>query len=59
VLHAGRRALYDHILVSRSLYARFRGIAIHNETLVEEETVAPGSPESFHAPLVASFAGKV
>ena len=59
VVHHGRRVLLDHILVSRPLLAWFRGCEIHNEAL-GDELVAPadvwGSPESYHAPVVAEFA---
>jgi endonuclease/exonuclease/phosphatase family metal-dependent hydrolase len=58
VLHHGRPQLLDHMLVSRALAGTFRTIEIHNEAL-GDETVAYGRidhpPESFHAPLVASF----
>lgn len=58
VLHHGRPQLLDHMLVSRALAGAFRTIEIHNEAL-GDETVAYGRvnhpPESFHAPLVASF----
>lgn len=59
VIHHGRRAMLDHILVSRALMAGYRHLEVHNETvgdelvgyaLVEEGTV------SYHAPLVAEFA---
>lgn len=58
VIHHGRPQLLDHILVSRALYAAYRDIEIHNETL-GDELVAYRSvidpPESLHAPLVAGF----
>lgn len=58
VLHHGRPQLLDHMLVSRALAGAFRNIEIHNETL-GDETIAYSRinhpPESFHAPLVASF----
>ena len=59
VIHHGRKAMLDHILVSRALLAGYRHLEIHNETvgdelvgyaLVEQATV------SYHAPLVAEFA---
>lgn len=58
VRHSGRRLMLDHILVSRALAARFLGIEVYNEFLVDEAAAfAAGRPEpgSFHAPLVASF----
>jgi len=58
VLHAGQRLMLDHILVSRALMGAFRGIEVHNEALEDEVVgyaLAGGSPESYHAPLVAEF----
>ena len=57
VLHGAQRALYDHILVSHALVARFRGIWIHNEDLADLDALVPGeaSPKSSHAPIVAEF----
>ncbi len=55
LLHAGRRILLDHLLVSPALLARFRDLEIHNEDLIDEVTAAPETPRSFHAPLVAAF----
>lgn len=56
VLHDGRGALYDHLLASPALAARFRRCEIHNEALHDEGALPPGSPQSFHAPLLAEFA---
>ncbi len=57
-LHHGRALMLDHILASRSLLARLRGIEIHNEAL-SDEIVSFGKARqeagSFHAPLVAEF----
>jgi len=57
-LHHGRPQMLDHVLVSRSLLARFRAIEVHNETL-NDELVGFGKTrhagESYHAPLVAEF----
>lgn len=36
VLHYGRPQMLDHILASRTLYAHFRSIEVHNETLGDE-----------------------
>lgn len=59
VIHRGRRILLDHLLASRALLARFRGMEIHNEGLADETLAfGPGEsiPDSFHAPIVATFA---
>ncbi len=58
VMHAGHALMLDHILVSRPLLGRFREVEIHNEGLEDEVigyAVAHGSPESYHAPVVAAF----
>ncbi|MGE5514908.1 MAG: endonuclease/exonuclease/phosphatase family protein [Bacteroidota bacterium] len=59
VIHHGRKVMLDHILVSRPLLGWYLGAEIHNEAL-GDELVSPatvwGSPESYHAPLVAEFA---
>jgi endonuclease/exonuclease/phosphatase family metal-dependent hydrolase len=59
VIHHGRRVMLDHILVSRPLLGWYLGSEIHNEAL-GDELVSPasiwGTPESYHAPLVAEFA---
>jgi endonuclease/exonuclease/phosphatase family metal-dependent hydrolase len=58
VVHHGRPQMLDHVLVSRPLLAWYRGIEIHNEALGDEMITAHavlGSPESFHAPVVATF----
>lgn len=59
VIHHGRRVMLDHILVSRPLLGGFTGAEIHNEAL-GDELVSPatvwGTPETFHAPVVAEFA---
>ena len=59
VLHAGRRLMPDHILASRALWRRFRGIEVHNEGLADEALVSAETTEilgSLHAPVVADFA---
>ncbi len=59
VLHGGQPALLDHLLVSRSLLGWFRSAEIHNEALGDELVALAAiahSPESYHAPIVASFA---
>jgi len=58
VIHRGQRLMLDHLLVSRQLMARYRGIEVHNEALGDEliaYTLTEAAPESYHAPLVASF----
>ncbi|MFO1089898.1 MAG: endonuclease/exonuclease/phosphatase family protein [Hyphomicrobiales bacterium] len=59
LIHRGRHAMFDHILVSRTLLGHYRDIEVHNETLGDEalaERSIEGAPESYHAPLVAEFA---
>lgn len=58
VVHHGRPQMLDHILVSRPLLAWYRGVEIHNEALGDELVTSHavrGTPESFHAPMVAEF----
>ena len=58
VIHAGRKTMLDHILVSRSLLSAFREVQVHNEALGDELQAYASlnhSPESFHAPLTARF----
>ena len=58
VIHRGRKTMMDHLLVSRSLLAGFEGIEVHNEALGDELVAyasVEDSPESYHAPIVASF----
>lgn len=58
VIHRGRRLMLDHLVVSRSLMARYRGIEIHNEVLGDElvaYTLVDAAPDSYHAPVVAEF----
>jgi hypothetical protein len=58
VLHAGRPLMLDHLLVSRTLLGGCRGVEIHNEGLEDEVigyAVAHGSPESYHATIMAEF----
>ncbi|MBI3447174.1 MAG: endonuclease/exonuclease/phosphatase family protein [Magnetospirillum sp.] len=58
VIHHGRPVMLDHILVSRPLLGSYVGAEIHNEAL-GDELVSPasifGTPESYHAPVVAEF----
>jgi endonuclease/exonuclease/phosphatase family metal-dependent hydrolase len=55
VIHAGRRTLLDHILVSRALGARCERVEILNEGLADEATAPDPILGSLHAPIVASF----
>ncbi len=58
VIHAGRKLMLDHILVSRPLLGRFRTMEVHNEALGDEliaYTLIERTPESYHAPVVADF----
>lgn len=58
VVHHGRPQMLDHVLVSRSLLAWFRGAEVHNEALGDElvtPQIVAGAAESFHAPVVAEF----
>jgi predicted extracellular nuclease len=58
LLHHGTGETLDHLLISRSLLAHYRGSEIHNE-LLHDESVAFGTdvkcPESDHAPVIAAF----
>lgn len=58
VLHLGRPQMLDHVLVSHSLYGRFREISIHNEALGDEAVGYAMGLEgmgSYHAAVVATF----
>ncbi len=58
VIHAGRKQMLDHILVSRRLLAHYQGLEVHNEALGDEVvayTMVDKTPESYHAPVVAAF----
>jgi endonuclease/exonuclease/phosphatase family metal-dependent hydrolase len=57
-VHAGRRLMVDHILVSRPLLAGLRDVAIQNEILPDEaqaSAVFTHPTESTHAPVVAEL----
>ncbi len=59
LIHQGRGDMLDHMLVTRSLLAHYRGSEIHNEVLHDESAAFAGDrkfPESDHAPVVATFA---
>lgn len=58
VIHGGRPVMLDHMLVSRTLFDRFKRIDIHNEVLKDELTDYQRGENlavSHHAPIVASF----
>lgn len=58
LLHQGRGTMLDHLLISRSLLAFYKGTEIHNELLHDESVAFAGDvkfPESDHAPVVAEF----
>lgn len=58
VLHGGLPSMLDHLLVSRGLLRHFRTVEIHNEALEDElvgYAAVAKSPESYHAPVVATF----
>jgi endonuclease/exonuclease/phosphatase family metal-dependent hydrolase len=58
LLHLGKGNMLDHVLVSRSLLAYYRGSEIHNEVLPDESGAFRTDklfPESDHAPIVAEF----
>lgn len=58
VIHNGRKVMLDHLLVSQGLMGWYRGAEIHNEALGDELVAyanLSASPESYHAPIVASF----
>jgi endonuclease/exonuclease/phosphatase family metal-dependent hydrolase len=58
LFHHGRKSMLDHLLVSRSLLAFYRGTEILNEELHDESVAFAFDkkfPESDHAPVVADF----
>jgi endonuclease/exonuclease/phosphatase family metal-dependent hydrolase len=58
LLHLGRGAMLDHIIVSRALLRFFRNAEIHNEALPDESGAFRQDvkfPESDHAPVLAEF----
>lgn len=58
LIHAGRKMMLDHILVSRPLLAHYRAMEVHNEALGDEliaYTLVENTLESYHAPVVADF----
>jgi endonuclease/exonuclease/phosphatase family metal-dependent hydrolase len=55
VVHAGRKLMLDHILVSPALASRCTGVEILNDGLVDETQVPADYAGSLHAPLVAAF----
>lgn len=55
LVHAGRRSMLDHLLVSRGLAQFCRHASVHNEALRDETVADAGAAGSFHAPVVARF----
>ena len=58
LLHNGKGKMLDHILVSRTMLAYFKGSEVHNELLHDESIVFASRifyPESDHAPVIARF----
>jgi endonuclease/exonuclease/phosphatase family metal-dependent hydrolase len=58
VLHAGRPAMIDHLLVSQAMMASYRSLEVFNQRLEDEAFAGSGGPvslDSYHAPVVASF----
>lgn len=58
VVHGGRPQMLDHILASRTLWARFRTIEVHNEAIADEILAYAKAVEaagSYHAGVVALF----
>ena len=58
VLHAGRRAMFEHLLASRGLAALPHRVEVHNEGLRDEQldwAAHEMPPQSHHAPLVVEF----
>jgi endonuclease/exonuclease/phosphatase family metal-dependent hydrolase len=58
LLHNGKGKMLDHILVSRTMLAYFKGSEVHNELLHDESIVFASKifyPESDHAPVIAGF----
>jgi endonuclease/exonuclease/phosphatase family metal-dependent hydrolase len=58
LFYLGKGLMLDHVLVSRSLAAFYRGVEIHNEALPDESGPFRSDvqfPESDHAPVIAEF----
>ncbi len=58
VIHAGRKVMLDHILISRSLLPHYHKMEIHNEALSDEMAgfaAIDASPVTYHAGVVAGF----
>jgi hypothetical protein len=56
VLHAGRPAMLDHLLVSQAMMSAYRSVEVFNQGLKDEAFAAgPTALESYHAPMVATF----
>jgi hypothetical protein len=62
VVHHGRKAMLDHVLISQVMLADFRNIEVHNESVGDElvgYALVQQGTVSYHAPLVAEFARSV
>ncbi|MBL8604030.1 MAG: endonuclease/exonuclease/phosphatase family protein [Myxococcales bacterium] len=57
IVHRGHPMLFDHVLVSRSLWRRFEGARILNEDLPDSAHEGREDVASDHAAVVASFSG--
>ena len=58
LIYLGQGEMLDHVLMSRSLLAFYRGAEVHNELLHDESAAYATDekyPESDHAPVVAFF----
>lgn len=58
LLHHGRGNMFDHVIVSKSLYPYWKGTEIFNELLPDKSiafSLPEYYPESDHAPVIATF----
>jgi len=58
VIHSGSPRMVDHVMASQSLCGWYVETEIHNEALGDElsaPAVIKGTPDSYHAPVVAEF----
>lgn len=55
LLHRGNGLQFDHVLVSKALWRRFRGVRVLNESLRESVESGREEVESDHAAVVARF----
>ncbi|WP_026319136.1 endonuclease/exonuclease/phosphatase family protein [Amorphus coralli] len=54
-LHAGRRQLLDHILMSQALAEKLAGVDIENDALIDDTDIPNGFRGSLHAPVWADL----